>query len=159
MIICFEMYPVCAFCTFYASSYCICFFRVCSWKYNMRWGFTLTLISLLERGSFWDFVVLIFNITLLKANTIWPIKPYLTHPSPIFLFHFVQPLPPVWAALGISENDFHWPRNATVYDAAHQILAQLGHVTLPQRIALAEASQVGRNSKVAEKVRVLLGCF
>lgn len=151
--------------------YCICFFRVCSWKCNMRWGFRLNLIPLLDRGSFWDFVVLIFNITLLKSHTIWPIKPYLTHPSPIFLFHFAQQkttprikssstsTPPVWAAVGISENDFHWPRNATVYDAAHQILAQLGHVTLPQRIALAEASQVGRDSKAAEKVRVLRGFF
>ena len=59
-------------------------------KCNMRWGFTLNLIPLLDRGSFWDFVVLIFNITLLKANAIWPIKPYLTDPSPIFLLHFAQ---------------------------------------------------------------------
>jgi len=33
-------------------------------------------------------------------------------------------------------------QNATVYDAAHQTLGQLGHVTLPRRIALADASQV-----------------
>ena len=33
-------------------------------------------------------------------------------------------------------------RNATVYDAAHEILAQLGHATLPQRLALPAASQV-----------------
>ncbi|CAK9055350.1 unnamed protein product [Durusdinium trenchii] len=33
-------------------------------------------------------------------------------------------------------------KNATVYDADHHILGQLGYVTLPRRIALAEAAQV-----------------
>ena len=37
-------------------------------------------------------------------------------------------------------------RNATVYDAAHEVLAQLSHATLPQRLALPAASQVALGS-------------
>lgn len=129
-------------------------------KCNMRWGFTLTLISLTRSRQFWSFFVLICfwdhasTSPSLKLRQFHRSNPTLrTHPP----IHFAQqkpnrdgnhlrPLPPAFGW----ENGFHWPRNATVYDAAHQILAQLGHVTLPQRIALAEASQVGKDSKLGE---------
>eukprot|EP00913_Durusdinium_trenchii_P012547 g11782.t1 len=44
--------------------------------------------------------------------------------------------------LGVSSEVPGEGRNATVYDADHHILGQLGYVTLPRRIALAEAAQV-----------------
>lgn len=46
------------------------------------------------------------------------------------------------------------PRNATVYDADHHILGQLGYVTLPRRIALAEAAQAARRFREGPAAKV-----